>query len=104
MRLIAGFDRGIGMYDFEYGLIDWLTREPFLPVGHRLNDGRVDRSGVFTNGRPNCRGQSAGNLTYLCCVRWSGFEFIDGQQCKAGLVCRAARVGTISRKRASAEN
>ncbi len=49
-RLIAAFDRGIAFYDVSTTDLEWLTPKSFLPVGHRLNDGRVDREGNFCVG------------------------------------------------------
>ena len=49
-RLLAAFDRGVALYDIYTGSLDWLTSKSFLPIGHRLNDGRVDRDGNYCVG------------------------------------------------------
>ncbi|MCG9696630.1 SMP-30/gluconolactonase/LRE family protein [Shewanella sp. Isolate11] len=49
-RIIAAFDRGIGLYQFGDTDVEWLAQpESHLPF-NRFNDGKVDRQGRFWAG------------------------------------------------------
>lgn len=55
-QVVAAFENGFGLFDYESGAVDWLDR-PSLPPGVRFNDGRVDRRGTFWAGSMVERGR-----------------------------------------------
>lgn len=50
--MIAAFDKGIGLFDYRTGKIDWLFKLP-ADAAVRFNDGRVDAQGRFWVGTLN---------------------------------------------------
>lgn len=45
--LIVAFDRGIALYSWPSGTVEWLVAPGALPEGIRFNDGKVDAWGRF---------------------------------------------------------